>query len=35
MVTTVSEDKRLIRVDLLCGYCGHGWTYDKIDDQPQ
>jgi hypothetical protein len=34
MITTVSEDRRLIRVDLLCGYCGHGWTYDKTDDKP-
>jgi len=34
-VATVAGKRNVIRLEMLCGHCAHGWTEDKIDEKPE
>jgi hypothetical protein len=34
-VATVAGKRNVIRLEMLCGQCAHGWTEDKIDEKPE
>jgi C4-type Zn-finger protein len=34
-VATVAGKRNVIRLEMLCAKCAHGWTEDKIDEKPE